>query len=122
MLLLAQGNALGEGNALMKVSRSVRAIFFMRGIAPRHCVRAYALGARGIFAVAQKCRMYQSRRTFPQGVALGSGQQLGLQPAPISVAPHGLGAYFIRPPRKIISQPCFLVENIAVYSTNEYYL
>ena len=26
---------------------------------------------------AQKCRMYLSRRTFTQGVALGSGQQLG---------------------------------------------
>ena len=30
---------------------------------------------------AQKCRMYLSRRTFTQGVALGLGQQLGLQPA-----------------------------------------
>ena len=43
----------------------------------------YALSARGIFAQAQKCRMYQSRPTFPQGVALGCGQHLGLQPAPI---------------------------------------
>ena len=43
----------------------------------------YALSARGIFAQAQKCRMYQSRPTFPQGVALGYGQHLGLQPAPI---------------------------------------
>ena len=43
----------------------------------------YALSARGIFAPAQKCRMYQSRSTFPQGAALGYGQQLGLQPAPI---------------------------------------
>ena len=43
----------------------------------------YALSARGIFAQAQKCRMYQSRSTFPQGFALGYGQHLGLQPAPI---------------------------------------
>ena len=43
----------------------------------------YALSARGIFAPAQKCRMYQSRSTFPQGAALGYGQHLGLQPAPI---------------------------------------
>ena len=43
----------------------------------------YALSARGIFSPAQKCRMYQSRTTFPQGAALGYGQQLGLQPAPI---------------------------------------
>ena len=43
----------------------------------------YALSARGIFAPAQKCRMYQSRSTFPQGSALGYGQHLGLQPAPI---------------------------------------
>ena len=43
----------------------------------------YALSARGIFAQAQKCRMYQSRSTFPQGAALGYGQHLGLQPAPI---------------------------------------
>ena len=42
----------------------------------------YALSARGIFALAQKCRMYQSRSTFPQGAALGYGQHLGLQPAP----------------------------------------
>ena len=42
----------------------------------------YALSARGIFAQAQKCRMYQSRSTFPQGAALGYGQHLGLQPAP----------------------------------------
>ena len=27
--------------------------------------------------------MYQSRSTFPQGAALGYGQHLGLQPAPI---------------------------------------
>ena len=46
-------------------------------------VMGYALSARGIFAQAQKCRMYQSRSTFPQGVALGYGQHLGLQPAPI---------------------------------------
>ena len=44
----------------------------------------YALSARGIFAPAQKCRMYHSRSTFPQGAALGYGQHLGLQPAPIS--------------------------------------
>ena len=57
----------------------------MRGNAPCGVkgVMGYALSARGIFAQAQKCRMYQSRSTFPQGVALGYGQHLGLQPAPI---------------------------------------
>ena len=56
----------------------------MRGNAPCGVkgVMGYALSARGIFALAQKCRMYQSRSTFPQGVALGYGQHLGLQPAP----------------------------------------
>ena len=61
-----------------------RATCFMRGNAPCGVkgVMGYALSARGIFAQAQKCRMYQSRPTFPQGVALGYGQHLGLQPAP----------------------------------------
>ena len=61
-----------------------RATCFMRGNAPCGVkgVMGYALSARGIFAQAQKCRMYQSRSTFPQGVALGYGQHLGLQPAP----------------------------------------
>ena len=45
-------------------------------------VMGYALSARGIFAQAQKCRMYQSRSTFPQGAALGYVQHLGFQPAP----------------------------------------
>ena len=57
LLRLAQGNALGGIAALIKVSRSVRAAYFMRGNAPWHCKWGYALGARGIFAV-QKCRMY----------------------------------------------------------------
>ena len=72
-------------DALIKVSRSVRATCFMRGNAPCGVkgVMGYALSARGIFAQAQKCRMYQSRSTFPQGAALGYGQHLGLQPAPI---------------------------------------
>ena len=75
----------GNDVALIKVSRSVRATCFMRGNAPCGVkgVMGYALSARGIFAQAQKCRMYQSRSTFPQGVALGYGQHLGLQPAPI---------------------------------------
>ena len=62
-----------------------RATCFMRGNAPCGVkgVMGYALSARGIFAQAQKCRMYQSRSTFPQGAALGYGQHLGLQPAPI---------------------------------------
>ena len=74
----------GNDVALIKVSRSVRATCFMRGNAPCGVkgVMGYALSARGIFAQAQKCRMYQSRSTFPQGVALGYGQHLGLQPAP----------------------------------------
>ena len=74
-----------DGDALIKVSRSVRATCFMRGNAPCGVkgVMGYALSARGIFAQAQKCRMYQLRSTFPQGVALGYGQHLGLQPAPI---------------------------------------
>ena len=75
----------GNDVALIKVSRSVRATCFMRGNAPCGVkgVMGYALSARGIFALAQKCRMYQSRPTFPQGAALGYGQHLGLQPAPI---------------------------------------
>ena len=75
----------GNDVALIKVSRSVRATCFMRGNAPCGVkgVMGYALSARGIFAQAQKCRMYQSRSTFPQGVALGYWQHLGLQPAPI---------------------------------------
>ena len=75
----------GNDVALIKVSRSVRATCFMRGNAPCGVkgVMGYALSARGIFAQAQKCRMYQSRSTFPQGAALGYGQHLGLQPAPI---------------------------------------
>ena len=64
------------------MSRSVRATCIMRGNAPWHCIRGYALRARGIFA-QPKCRMYKSRPTFPQGVALGYGQHWGLQPAPI---------------------------------------
>ena len=74
----------GNDVALIKVSRSVRATCFMRGNAPCGVkgVMGYALSARGIFAPAQKCRMYQSRSTFPQGVALGYGQHLGFQPAP----------------------------------------
>ena len=74
----------GNYVALIKVSRSVRATCFMRGNAPCGVkgVMGYALSARGIFAQAQKCRMYQSRSTFPQGAALGYGQHLGLQPAP----------------------------------------
>ena len=58
LLRPAQGNALGREGALIKVLRSVRAAFFMRGNAPRHCIRGYALKARGIFASTQKCRMY----------------------------------------------------------------
>ncbi len=50
-------------------------------------VMGYALSARGIFAQAQKCRMYQSLSTFPQGVALGYGQHLGFQPAPTIYQP-----------------------------------
>ena len=75
----------GNDVALIKVSRSVRATCFMRGNAPCGVkgVMGYALSARGIFAQAQKCRMYQSRSTFPQGAALGYGQHLGLQPAPL---------------------------------------
>ena len=75
----------GNDVALIKVSRSVRATCIMRGNAPWGVkgVMGYALSARGIFAPAQKCRMYQSRSTFPQGAALGYGQHLGLQPAPI---------------------------------------
>ena len=75
----------GNDVALIKVSRSVRATCFMRGNAPCGVkgVMGYALSTRGIFAQAQKCRMYQSRSTFPQGAALGYGQHLGLQPAPI---------------------------------------
>ena len=61
-----------------------RATCIMRGNAPWHCIRGYALRARGIFA-QQKCRMYKSRPTFPQGAALGYGQQLGLQPATIII-------------------------------------
>ena len=74
----------GNDVALIKVSRSVRATCFMRGNAPCGVkgVMGYALSARGIFAQAQKCRMYQLRSTLPQGVALGYGQHLGLQPAP----------------------------------------
>ena len=85
LLHIAPGNARGSDVALIKVSRSVRATCFMRGNAPCGVkgVMGYALSARGIFAQAQKCRMYQSRSTFPQGVALGYGQHLGLQPAPI---------------------------------------
>ena len=75
----------GNDVALIKVSRSVRATCFMRGNAPCGVkgVMGYALSARGIFALAQKCRMYQSRSTFPQGVALGCMLHLGLQPATI---------------------------------------
>ena len=75
----------GNDVALIKVSRSVKAACIMRGNAPCGVkgVMGYALSARGIFAQAQKCRMYQSRSTFPQGAALGYGQHLGLQPAPI---------------------------------------
>ena len=66
MLPIAQGSALGQ-----------------RPVVALRALMGYALSARGIFASAQKCRMYQSRSTFPQGVALGYGQHLGLQPAPI---------------------------------------
>ena len=72
----------GNDVALIKVSRSVRATCFMRGNAPWGVkgVMGYALSARGIFAPAQKCRMYQSRSTFSQGAALGYGQHLGYGP------------------------------------------
>ena len=104
LLHIAPGNARGSDVALIKVSRSEmsckrgqssllglpsaadimkRATCFMRGNAPCGVkgVMGYALSARGIFAQAQKCRMYQSRSTFPQGAALGYGQHLGFQPA-----------------------------------------
>ena len=46
---LSPGHRPGNGGALIKVFRSVRAAFLMRGIAP--CgVWGYALSARGIFA------------------------------------------------------------------------
>ena len=82
---LSPGQRPGDDVALIKVSRSVRATCFMRGNAPCGVkgVMGYALSTRGIFAQAQKCRMYQPRSTFPQGAALGYGQHLGLQPAPI---------------------------------------
>ena len=52
LLPLAQGNALGGRDALIKVLRSVRATYFMRGNAPLHCeLRALA---RGIFAHRRK--------------------------------------------------------------------
>ena len=67
LLHIAPGNARGSDVALIKVSRSVRAACIMRGNAPCGVkgVMGYALSARGIFAPAQKCRMYQSRSTFP---------------------------------------------------------
>ena len=85
MLLLAQGNALGEGNALMKVSRSVRAIFFMRGNAPCDELCLYGLRAFGAwhFCASAKMPNVLIAAYVSPGVARGYGQQLGLQPAPI---------------------------------------
>ena len=51
-----QRPGVGDG-ALIKVSRSERAICFMRGNAPCD-EEGYALSARGIFESAQKCQMY----------------------------------------------------------------
>ena len=55
MLPSAQGNALGDGVALIKVLRSERATFFMRGNAPCDVIGGgYALGARGILALRRQ--------------------------------------------------------------------
>ena len=80
-----------------------RATCFMRVNAPCGVkgVMGYALSARGIFAQAQICRMYQSRSTFPQGAALGYGQHLGLQPAPTRLLAQTLS--FLIKPRGILS-------------------
>ena len=53
----------GNDVALIKVSRSVRATCFMRGNAPCGVkgVMGYALSARGIFALAQKCHAPKAR-------------------------------------------------------------
>ena len=96
-----------------------RATCFMRGNAPCGVkgVMGYALSARGIFAQAQKCRMYQSRSTFPQGVALGYGQHLGLQPAPIIYRAFvQIGSYkctFGRAMEK--AEICFLARALRIY-------
>ena len=109
----------GNDVALIKVSRSVRATCFMRGNAPCGVkgVMGYALSARGIFAQAQKCRMYQSRSTFSQGAALGYGQHLGLQPAPIIYRAFvQIGSYkctFGRAMEK--AEICFLARALRIY-------
>ena len=69
-----------------QVGRASNPILPIAQGSPRGVLRAlmgYALLARGIFAPAQKCRMCQSRSTYPQSAALGYVQHLGLQPAPI---------------------------------------
>ena len=72
----------GKDVALIKVSRSVRATCFMRGNAPCGVkgVMGYALSARGIFASAQKCRMYQSRSTFPRALPWAEGNNWAYSP------------------------------------------
>ena len=74
----------GNDVALIKVSRSVRATCFMRGNAPCGVkgVMGYALSARGIFAQAQKCRLYQARPTFPPGRCPGLWATFGLTARP----------------------------------------
>ena len=103
MLHIAQGNALGGAYALIKVSRPEmsckrgqssllglpsaadimkRATCFMRGNAPWHCVCVLrARGAWHFCAVGSKMPNVLIAAYVTQGVALGYGQQLGLQPA-----------------------------------------
>ena len=55
LLPIAQGSALGKRYALIKVSRSVRAAFIMRGNAPWHCLRE--LRARGAWHFCASAKM-----------------------------------------------------------------
>ena len=55
LLPIAQGSALGKRYALIKVSRSVRAAFIMRGNAPWHCL--LELRARGAWHFCASAKM-----------------------------------------------------------------
>ena len=87
LLHIAPGNARGSDVALIKVSRSVRAVCIMRGNAPWGVKGINGLRAFGAWHFCAGAKMPNVSIAVyvppPQGAALGYGQHLGLQPAPI---------------------------------------
>ena len=82
LLHIAPGNARGSDVALIKVSRSVRAAFIMRGNAPWHCLRE--LRARGAwhFCGGAKMPNVSIAAYVSPGRCPGLGAAIGLTARP----------------------------------------